>query len=195
MTQTRRDLPILEFPDRAAWSTWLDAHHATAAGVWLKLAKKGSNAATPTHQEALEEAIRYGWIDGQIQAHDERYFLQRFTPRRAASKWSQINRRTAERLIETGLMHPTGLEQVQAARRDGRWENAYEPQSHATVPEDLQRALDEHPEAQAFFNTLTGARRYSFLYRLHNVTRPDARANRIARYIELLNSHRTLQDD
>lgn len=189
-----RDLPTLELPTRAAWREWLEEHHATAVGVWLMIAKKGSSAATPTHAEALEEAIRHGWIDGQRVAHDATHFRQRFTPRRPRSKWSQINRRTAQRLIDAGEMHPAGLAQVLAAKQDGRWDDAYEPQSTATVPDDFQRVLAQNPEAAAFFNTLTGARRYSFLYRLHNVKRPEARAKRIAHYIELLSKRKTLHD-
>jgi uncharacterized protein YdeI (YjbR/CyaY-like superfamily) len=195
MPSTKADLPILDLRDRAAWSAWLDAHHDTPAGVWLKIAKKGSTAATPTYQDALEEAIAYGWIDGQRRSHDDRHYLQRFTPRRPTSKWSQINRQTAERLIAENRMHPAGLEQVRAAQNDGRWESAYEPQSRATVPPDLQHALDQNPEANEFFQTLTGARRYAFLFRLHHVKRPQARAARIARYIDLLTQRKTLHDD
>jgi len=147
-----------------------------------------------SYAEALEEAIRYGWIDGQKAAHDAAHWLQRFTPRGPRSRWSQVNRRTAERLLAEDRMTPAGLAQIQAAERDGRWEAAYEPQSQASVPEDLERALDAHPGAKAFFATLTGARRYAFLYRLHHVTRPEARARRIERYIELLAAGRTLHD-
>lgn len=191
---TRQELPIIEPPDREAWERWLETHHAESAGVWLKVAKKGSGVATVTHAEALEEAIRYGWIDGQRLAHDGTYFRQRFTPRAPRSKWSQINRQAALRLIEAGRMTPAGLVQVEAAKRDGRWESAYEPQSRATVPPDLERALEENPAASEFFATLTGARRYAFLYRLHQVKRPEARARRIEGYIELLSQGRTLHD-
>ena len=188
------ELPILEFPDRAAWDAWLAVHHDDSAGVWLKTAKKGAPTATVTHPEALEEAIRYGWIDGQRRGHDEHFFLQRFTPRGPRSKWSQVNRQKATELIEQGRMHPAGLAKVRAAQSDGRWEKAYAPQSAATVPPDFQQALDSHPEAKAFFETLTGARRYAFLYRLHHVSKPEARAKRIADYIALLNEGKTLHD-
>ena len=191
---TAPELPILEFPDRAAWDSWLAGNHGSAPGAWLKLAKRGSGAVTVSYAEALEDAIRYGWIDGQKAAHDAAHWLQRFTPRGPRSRWSQVNRRTAERLLAEDRMTPAGLAQIQAAERDGRWEAAYEPQSQASVPEDLERALDAHPGAKAFFATLTGARRYAFLYRLHHVTRPEARARRIERYIELLAAGRTLHD-
>jgi uncharacterized protein YdeI (YjbR/CyaY-like superfamily) len=194
MPAHRPELPILESPDRTVWERWLAANHGTSAGVWLKLAKKGTGIPTVTHAEALEEAIRYGWIDGQRAAHDESYFLQRFTPRGPRSKWSQINRRTAQRLTEEGRMTTAGRAQVEAAKQDGRWEHAYEPQSRATVPPDFQQALDENPVAKEFFATLTGVRRYAFLYRLHHVKRPDARARRITGYIELLGQGRTLHD-
>ncbi len=190
----KSDLPILELPDRRAWDDWLASNHDRSAGVWLKLAKKGAPASTPTYAEALEEAIRYGWIDGQKRGFDEHFWLQRFTARGPRSKWSQINRRTASELIEHGRMHAAGLAQVQAAKDDGRWESAYQSQSAATVPPDLQAALDRHPEAKAFFESLTGARRYAFLYRLHHVTKPQARAKRIDDYLALLAAGRTLHD-
>ena len=188
------DLPVLECPTAADWERWLETHHPDSPGVWLKFAKKGAPAAhtTVTHAEALETALCFGWIDGQIRSHDATFFLQRFTPRRPRSRWSQINRQAAEALIAAGRMRPPGQAQVEAAQRDGRWERAYEPQSRATVPEDLRRALDGDPEARAFFETLTGARRYAFLHRLHHVTSPEARSKRIAGYIELLRNRRTL---
>jgi uncharacterized protein YdeI (YjbR/CyaY-like superfamily) len=191
---TASELPILEFLDRLAWDAWLAENHASSTGVWLKTAKKGAPTSTVSHPEALEEAIRYGWIDAQRRGYDEHFFLQRFTPRGPRSKWSQINRQKATELIEQGRMHPAGLAQVKAAQEDGRWENAYAPQSAATVPPDFQRALDNHPEAKAFFETLKGARRYAFLYRLHHVSQPEARAKRIAGYIALLKDGKTLHD-
>jgi uncharacterized protein YdeI (YjbR/CyaY-like superfamily) len=191
---TASDLPILELPDRGAWTAWLEDNHASSPGVWLKLAKKGAPSPTVAYPEALEEAIRYGWIDGQKRGYDERYWLQRFTARGPRSKWSQVNRQKATELIEQGRMRPAGLAQVRAAQQDGRWEQAYEAQSAATVPPDLQEALDRHPAAKAFFHTLTGARRYAFLYRLHHVRKAEARAKRIERYIELLSAGRTLHD-
>jgi uncharacterized protein YdeI (YjbR/CyaY-like superfamily) len=194
MPAAGRDLPILELPDRAAWDEWLARNHDTSAGVWLKFAKKGAAVSTLTHSEALEEAIRYGWIDGQVRPYDEHFWLMRFTARRPRSKWSQRNRQKALELIEQGRMHPAGLAQVQAAQRDGRWDRAYAAQSAATVPPDFQEALERHPEAKAFFETLTGARRYAFLYRLHHVTKPENRTKRIAAYIALLNDGRTLHD-
>jgi uncharacterized protein YdeI (YjbR/CyaY-like superfamily) len=188
------ELPIVEVTDQAAWRRWLSAHHERRDGVWLKLAKKGSPTPTVSYGEALEEALCFGWIDGQIRRFDEHFYLQRFTPRRPRSKWSQTNREKATRLIEAGRMHPFGLAQVEAAKADGRWEAAYPAQSQATVPEDFQVALDGNPEAKRFFETLTGSARYAFLYRLHDVRDPQRRAQRIADYIERLSAGQTLQD-
>ncbi len=191
---TGQELPIVEAKDQPAWRRWLGAHHGRGEGIWLKLAKKGSPTPSVSYAEALEEAICFGWIDGQIRRFDEHFYLQRFTPRRIKSKWSQTNRENAERLIEAGRMQPAGLAQIEAARADGRWDAAYPAQSKATVPEDLQAALDANPEAKRFFETLTGSARYAFLYRLHNVAKPEARTKRIADYIERLSAGRTLQD-
>lgn len=188
---TRQNIPILEFADRRAWERWLKENHGSSEGVWLKIAKKGAPRATVTYTEALEEAICYGWIDGQKAGLDESFWLQRFTLRGPRSKWSQINRDKANELIAQNRMTAAGLAQVRAAKQDGRWDQAYEPQRRATVPEDLQRALDENPAAKEFFATLTGANRYAFLYRLHQTKTPAARKRRIATYIDMLTGHRT----
>jgi uncharacterized protein YdeI (YjbR/CyaY-like superfamily) len=188
---TKQDLPILEFPDRNAWERWLEGNHHSARGVWLKIAKKGSASSTVDYAEALEEAIRYGWIDGQKGGYDESHWLQRFTPRGPRSKWSQVNCEKALELIANERMTPAGLAEVEAAQRDGRFDDAYEPQSRATIPGDFQRALDANPDAGEFFATLKGANRYAFLYRLHHVKTADARAKRIARYIEMLSEGKT----
>src|SRR5438270_9248024 len=191
---TGQELPIVELRDQREWHRWLAGNHERTGVIWLKFAKKGSPTPTVTYAEAIEEALCYGWIDGQARGYDEHFYLQRFTPRRQRSKWSQINRDKAERLIAEGRMKPSGHAQVDAAKADGRWEAAYPAQSAATVPEDFQRELDANPKAKAFFDTLKGQARYAFLYRLHNVTRADARAKRIAGYIELLSEGRTLQE-
>jgi uncharacterized protein YdeI (YjbR/CyaY-like superfamily) len=185
-------LEVLEFSDQPAWEAWLREHHADAAGVWLRIAKKSASVSTVAYPEVLDTAICHGWIDGQRKPLDETYFLQRFTPRGPRSKWSQVNREKALAMIEAGRMHSAGQAQVDAARADGRWEAAYEPQSRATVPDDFQRALDQNPRAREFFATLTGSRRYAFLYRLHNVRSPQRRAQRIADYIVRLSERRTL---
>ena len=185
------DLPIIEFADQAEWEHWLHDNHDSARGAWLKIAKKGAPAQTLNHAEALEEAICFGWIDGQRASFDEVYFLQRFTPRGRRSKWSQVNRDAAQKLIEAERMQPAGLREYEVARDDGRLDEAYEPQSKATVPPDFQAALDENPKAAEFFATLKGNNRYAFLYRLHHVKRPEARAKRISTYIEMLYDGKT----
>jgi uncharacterized protein YdeI (YjbR/CyaY-like superfamily) len=189
---TMQDLPIVQVADQRAWRRWLERNHSSVAGVWLKLAKKGSPTPTVSYGEAVEEALCYGWIDGQVRAYDEHFYLQRFTSRRPRSKWSQINREKAERLMAEGRIRPSGLAQIEAAKADGRWDAAYPAQSQASVPDDFQRALDEHPAAKAFFESLTGSTRYAFLYRLHDVRDPARRAKRIADYVERLNAGRTL---
>ena len=186
------ELPLLELPDRGAWELWLQEHHASSAGVWLKLAKKGAPYVTITQAEALEVALCFGWIDGQVGRFDEHFYRQYFVHRRRGSKWSRINRDRAGRLIEAGLMRPSGLEEVRAAQADGRWEAAYEPQSSIAVPPDFQAALEANAAAAGFFATLTGVRRYAFLYRIGDAKRPETRARRIAQYVELLAQGRTL---
>jgi uncharacterized protein YdeI (YjbR/CyaY-like superfamily) len=191
---THKGLEILEFPDPETWERWLADHHDSSPGVWLKIAKKGASRATVSYAQALDGALCFGWIDGQKGAYDEAFWLQRFTRRGPRSKWSQVNREHATRLIEQSRMQPAGLAQVRAAQGDGRWAAAYEPQSRATVPPDFQAELDRNPEAKAFFETLKGARRYAFCYRIADAKRPQTRAKRIADYIALLNEGRTLHD-
>lgn len=184
--------PILELPDAGAWSRWLAANHGQTNAVWLKIAKRGAPTATVTQAEAIDEAVCFGWIDGQLARHDEHFFRQRFTPRRTRSKWSVVNRERALRLIAEGRMQPPGLAAYRAAEADGRLADAYAPQSSATIPADLQAAFGEHPIAQEFFATLTAAERYAFLYRLHHTREPRRRADRIATYVELLGQGKTL---
>jgi uncharacterized protein YdeI (YjbR/CyaY-like superfamily) len=190
--KAKPELPVLLFATDADWERWLAANHADAPGVWLQFAKKGCDTPTVNYAQALDTALCYGWIDGQVRRLDESFYLQRFTPRGPRSRWSQINRDHVARLTAAGRMRKPGQAQVDAAKADGRWDAAYEPQSRATVPDDLQRALDAHPRAAEFFQTLRGSRRYAFLHRLHHVTDPERRAQRIASYIELLSDGRTL---
>lgn len=176
----------------ADWESWLEAHQDAASEVWLRLGKKGCPVPSITHAEALEVAICFGWIDAQVRGLDQHFVLRRFTPRRARSKWSQVNCAHVERLTAAGRMRPRGLAEVAAARADGRWDAAYAPPSSITVPADLRRALDEHPAAGAFFATLRGNDRYALLYRLHHVTDPARRAARIEDYVARLTEGRTL---
>jgi len=186
------DYPIVLFPDRAAFRAWLSAHHASQAGLWLRIAKAASPLRSLTYAEALDLALCFGWIDGQKRGHDAESFLQKFTPRRKRSPWSKRNREHAERLIAAGEMHPAGLAAVAAAKADGRWDRAYDSAGTATVPEDLRAALDEHPQASAFFETLTGANRYAILYRIQTAVRPETRARRIAELVAMLQRREAL---
>lgn len=181
------DLPIMPFASQERWQEWLGEHHQTSKGVWLKIAKLDAGIETITYPEALDTALCYGWIDGQKQAFDAAFWLQRFTPRGPRSKWSKINRTKALALIEAQRMQPAGLRAVEQARQDGRWEQAYDAQRAASVPDDFQRELDRHAEAAAFFATLDGRNRYALLYRIHDAKRPETRARRIARFVSMLN--------
>jgi uncharacterized protein YdeI (YjbR/CyaY-like superfamily) len=185
-----QDLPILSFASRHAWEQWLAEQHATSRGLWLKIAKKDSGIATVTYAEALEVALCSGWIDGQKGAFDQDYFLQRFTPRLAKSKWSKINCAKVEALIAQGAMQPAGLREVERAKADGRWAAAYDAPSRAAVPDDLQQELDQHPAAKAFFETLDRLNRYAILYRIQDARKPETRARRIATFVAMLSEQK-----
>ncbi len=176
----------LSFRSAAEWEGWLTDNHARSEGVWVRMAKKNTGIKSVRYPEVLESAICFGWIDGRREALDERRFLQRFTPRRKRSRWSQINRDTAERLIAEGRMRPAGLAEVERARSDGRWEAAYAGPRASTVPDDLLSELDAHPRAKAFFEELTSQDRYAILYRLDEAKRPETRARRLAKFIAML---------
>ena len=181
------DLPELIVEDAAAWSAWLAARHATTDGIWLALAKKGGNPPTClTYQDALEEALCYGWIDGQVRRHDADSYRQRFTPRRKRSAWSKRNVDLAERLIGEGRMKPTGKATVDQARSDGRWQAAYAGSATIEMPDDLAEALAAEPKAAAMFGLLTSQNRYAILYRLATAKRPDTRSRRLTKFVEML---------
>ena len=192
MTEERAGLPIIAFTDRAALERWLEAQAPDAPGLWIKLAKAGSGLESVTKAEAIDAALCFGWIDGQLDKYDAAHWLTRFTPRKPRSKWSQVNRKRAEELIAAGRVRPPGLAQIEAAKADGRWDAAYAPQSKAEVPPDLQAALDQSPKAAAFFTTLTGANRYAILYRIGAVKKPETRARKIAEFIAMLERHETV---
>ena len=186
------EAPILELRSRAAWERWLAKHAGDEQGAWLKFAKKGAAVATVTYAEALEVALCHGWIDSQVRAFDETFYLQRFTPRRKRSKWSSTNRDAAIRLMEAGAMKPEGLHQVELARADGRWDAAYESQRNMPVPDDLQRELDADPKAREFFESLSSQNRYAILYRLADAKKPETRARRLEQFVAMLKEGRTL---
>jgi uncharacterized protein YdeI (YjbR/CyaY-like superfamily) len=188
----KNGLPILSFASQGDWERWLDEHHRTSKGLWLKIAKKGSGIDSVDYAEALDAALCHGWIDGQKGAFDDTFWLQKFTPRGPRSKWSKINVDKALALIDAKRMKPAGLAEIEKARSDGRWEEAYDSQSRATVPEDLQRELDKNPEAAKFFATLNSVNRYAVLYRIHEARKPETRARRIEKFIGMLNRQEKL---
>jgi uncharacterized protein YdeI (YjbR/CyaY-like superfamily) len=189
---SKQDLPIIPFASQPEWEEWLGGHHTIVKGLWLKIAKKDTGIATLTYGEALDCALCYGWIDGQKGSFDEQFWLQKFTPRGKRSKWSKVNRDKVEALTARGMMKPAGLAAVEQAKRDGRWDAAYDGQRSATVPDDLRRALDMNPEAFAFYATLDSANRYAILYRIHDAKKAETRARRIEQYVAMLNEHKKL---
>lgn len=181
------DLPELIVEDAAAWAAWLAGRHTTSEGVWLALAKRGGDPPTRlTYQEALEEALCYGWIDGQVRRFDADSYRQRFTPRRRRSAWSKRNVELAERLIDEGRMKPAGKAAVERARSDGRWHAAYAGSATIETPDDLAEALAAEPKAAAMFELLTSQNRYAILYRLATAKRADTRARRLTTFVEML---------
>jgi len=181
------ELPELVMPDAFAWSEWLGEHHDESPGVWRVVAKKGTSQPTSlTYEQALEEALCHGWIDGQVGRRDEATYRQRFTPRRRRSAWSKRNATIAERLLAEGRMHAAGIEQVERAKADGRWQTAYAGSASIEVPPDLIRALAAEPKAQAMFERLSRQNRYAILYRLATAKRADTRARRIQQFVTML---------
>ena len=185
----RAELPIELFEDQDAWAAWLESNHADSPGLWLRHAKKASHLASVSYAEALDVALCYGWIDGQKKSYDESSWLQKWTPRGAKSIWSKINREKALKLIEQARIQPAGLAEVERAKQDGRWEAAYDSHSTATVPDDLQAALDSNAEAGAFFATLNSTNRYAILFRIQTAKKAETRAKRIREFIGMLERH------
>jgi uncharacterized protein YdeI (YjbR/CyaY-like superfamily) len=180
------ELPIALFATPPELEAWLEQNYAQSQGFWLQVAKKGSGEQSVTYAEALELALCFGWIDSQKRGHDERFFLQRFTPRRPRGRWSRINREKVEALLAAGEMRPAGLAEVDAAKADGRWEAAYEGQRTAKVPDDLRRELGANAAAREFFATLDSANRYAILYRLDEAKKPETRERRLRKFVAML---------
>jgi uncharacterized protein YdeI (YjbR/CyaY-like superfamily) len=189
---TAKNLPVLSFATARAWSEWLAIHHASSRGLWLKIAKKGTDSASVTYAEALDGALAWGWIDGQKGTFNDVWWLQRFTPRTAKSPWSKINRAKAEVLIAAGTMEVPGLAEVERAKRDGRRERAYDGARSSSMPADLVAAFARNARARAFFETLDGANRYAILYRVQTAKKPETRAERITRFVALCARHETI---
>ncbi len=180
------DLPLLPFENKKRWTDWLAKQHDKSAGVWLKLSKKDSGIPSITYEEALDVALCYGWIDGQKKGFNDKFWLQKFTPRGAKSIWSKINTEKAERLIASGEMQSAGFKAIELAKQDGRWDAAYASQKNISVPQDFQAALDKNKKAKTFFGTLNSVNRYAILFRIHNAKKPETRAKRIQQFIEML---------
>lgn len=185
------DLPELLLPDATAWRAWLEEHHADTPGVWLVLTKKGGDVTALTRADALDEALCFGWIDGQARSRDAATSYQRMTPRTARSRWSQVNVGFVARLEAEGRMAPAGRAAVEAAQADGRWADAYAPPSTAVVPEDLLAAIAANPDAQAMFDVLTSGNRFALIHRLGSVKRAETRERKITEFVAMLARHET----
>jgi uncharacterized protein YdeI (YjbR/CyaY-like superfamily) len=186
------DLPVRVFASADDFERWLDEHHATEPGLGLKMAKKASGIPSVNHDEAVEVALCFGWIDGQAKSVDDEWWVQRFTPRRPRSNWSKRNCATVERLIAAGRMRPAGLAEVEAAKADGRWAGAYDGPRTMTVPDDLQLELDRKRRAKEFWDTLDSRNRYAMLYRIQDAKRAETRARRIAQFVAMLDDQTKL---
>jgi uncharacterized protein YdeI (YjbR/CyaY-like superfamily) len=186
------DLPLLTFADAASFEAWLERYADSAPGAWLRFAKKNAPEATISKSDAVDCALAYGWVDGQLGRLDGLYFKTRFTPRRPTSAWSQVNRERVDRLSAAGRMKTRGQAEVAQAKADGRWEKAYAPQSQASADADLQAALDAEPSARAFFASLDSANRYAVLYRVHQTKTPERRAAKISELVTMLAQGETI---
>jgi len=186
MNTKANDRPILSFETAQAFDAWLEKHGGDSAGIYISIAKKGSGICSVTYAEAVEVALCHGWIDGLKLSNDDKTFLQRFTPRKPSSVWSEINKKKVQELMKAKLMRPAGLATVEAAKANGRWDNAYAPSSTSQVPPDLATALKGNKKAKAFFDTLKGSSRYAFLHRLQTARNEETRAKRLALFIAMM---------
>ncbi|MFE0436199.1 YdeI family protein [Streptomyces nigra] len=181
-----QDLETVAFESAEAFQAWLGENHAVSPGIWLKLRKKAPGVVALDYAQALDVALCYGWIDGQKAALDDEWWLQRFGPRTARSRWSKINRDKVAALIEKGRMRPPGQAEIDRAKADGRWDAAYDSPRTATVPDDLAAALAAEPAAAEFFETLNRTNRFAIIYRVQDAKRPETRARRIEKYVTML---------
>jgi len=184
--------PTELFESQAQFEAWLEENHASSREIWIKLAKKNSGATSISRVDALESALCFGWIDGQAAKLDDAFWLQRFTPRRSKSTWSIKNCEKVIELLAEGRMRPAGIEEVESAKRDGRWDRAYASPRNMTVPDDFQRKLEEHPRAQAFFADLDSRNRFAMLYRIQDAKRDETRKRRIDRFVAMLDEHKAI---
>jgi uncharacterized protein YdeI (YjbR/CyaY-like superfamily) len=192
MSPSSATLPVLEFSTSGEFETWLAKQPPSSKGAWLKFTKSASGVCTISKQNAIDCALCHGWIDGQLKKLDEKYWLIRFTPRKVGSKWSEKNRLRASELLAEGRMQKSGLGEIARAKADGRWDAAYPSQGRASVPDDLQRALNRNNKAKAFFLGLNGRNRYAVLYRIHNAKTAKSRASNIAKFVAMLERGETI---
>jgi uncharacterized protein YdeI (YjbR/CyaY-like superfamily) len=190
--KSEKNLPVMLFKNPKAWEAWLAKHFNSPTGLWLRLAKKAANLQSVTYQEALEDALCYGWIDGQKKSFDEESWLQKFTPRGPNSIWSKTNRAKALELIEKGQMRAAGLAAIERARENGRWEAAYDSQRTIVPPGDFKKALNKTPRAKAFFDALNGQNQYAILFRIQTARKPETRRKRIDQFVRMLEEHEKL---
>lgn len=186
------EVPTLLFENASHWEAWLREHHAELNGVWIKLAKKASGIPSVTYGEALDVALCFGWIDGQKKALDGSFFLQRFTPRRPRSLWSKRNTTRCVELTVAGKMQPSGLAEVEAAKRDGRWDAAYDSPKTMVLPDDFLTALEKNHRALTFFNTLSQSNKYGIAWRLQTARTPETRMRRFEALIAMLDRGESL---
>jgi uncharacterized protein YdeI (YjbR/CyaY-like superfamily) len=188
----KSDYEILEFKDAAQWRQWLDKNHASVDGVWMKMYKKASGVKSIIYAEALDEALCYGWIDGQVKKFDAEAYIQKFTPRRSKSMWSKRNVEHVARLENAGLLMPAGLLEVQKAKADGRWEAAYDKPSDMSVPDDFLAELEKYPKAREFYSTLNKANTYAIAWRLRTAKTEETRKRRQDKILTMLNAGQKL---
>jgi uncharacterized protein YdeI (YjbR/CyaY-like superfamily) len=182
----KAELPVLSFATSAKFAAWIKSQPAPSPGLWLRLGKKTSTLKTLSYKEALDVALAWGWIDGQLKTHDQDSWLRKFVPRGARSIWSKINRDKALALIASGQMRAAGLAQVERAQQDGRWQAAYDSPSNAQAPPDFSAALAKSKRASAFFKTLESRNRYALLFRIQAAKKPETRARKILEFVAML---------
>jgi uncharacterized protein YdeI (YjbR/CyaY-like superfamily) len=188
------NLPVISFDSSSVWHRWLRKYHATQKGVWIQLFKKASGKKTITYEQALEEALCWGWIDGQVKSLDAYSYIQKFTPRGPKSIWSKKNCERSERLIKEGRMKQPGLVAIEAAKKDGRWDRAYDSPSTMKMPEDFLKELSKYPQVKLFFETLNKTNKYAIGWRLQTATNPETRTRRMQVILDLLKEGKKIHD-
>lgn len=191
MPDDKREPEIILFQNIDNWKEWLEKNHKNSDGIWMQIAKKNKEIKSIDYQEGLEVALCYGWIDGQKKSYDDNSWLQKFTPRRAKSIWSKVNKDKVELMIKNGKMQASGLAEIEKAKQNGMWDNAYESQKNITVPEEFKTELDKNEKAKKFFESLNNSNRYSFLFRIHTAKKPETKTKKIKQFIEMLEKGET----